>query len=41
MEIVSLMALLVTAYCGIFFLSERSPDSSDFIEGRDCKIDLN
>lgn len=37
MEIVSLMALLMTAYCGIFFLSDRNNQNSDFIEGRDCK----
>ncbi len=37
LEVVSLLALLVTAYCGIFFLSDRNSSSPDFQEGRDRK----
>ena len=37
LEVVSLFALLVTAYCGIFFLSSRNPSNPDFVSGKDCK----
>ena len=38
LEIISLISLLVTAYCGIFFLSDRNSQSDDFVVGRDCKF---
>ena len=37
LEIVSLVALIVTVYCGIFFLSARNPSKLEFIRGKDCK----
>ena len=38
LELLSLVALLLTAYCGIFFLSARSPSSVAFTSGKDCKL---
>ena len=37
-ELLSLCALLFTAYAGIFFLSHRRASSSDFLEGRDLEL---
>ena len=38
LEIVSLIALIVTVYCGIFFLSARNPAKLEYIRGKDCKL---
>ena len=38
LEIVSLVALIVTVYCGIFFLSARNPQKLEYIRGKDCKL---
>ena len=40
LEMVSLTALVVTVYCGIFFLSARDPSDIDYIQGKDCKCCL-
>ena len=38
LEVFSLVAIIVTVYCGIFFLSSKDPSSHEFISGRDCKL---
>ncbi len=38
LEVISLFALIVTVYCGLFFLSSRSPTSLGYQYGRDCKL---
>lgn len=40
LEIVSLIALIITVYCGIFFLSARNPRKNEYIHGKDCKLCL-
>ncbi len=37
LEVISLLALIVTVYCGIFYLSARNPSTTDFVDGKDCK----
>lgn len=41
LEIISLIALIVTVYCGIFFLSARNPSKLEYIRGKDCKTASN
>ena len=38
LEITSLLALLISGYAGLFFLSAREPTSSYFLPGKDCNI---
>ena len=40
LEIFSLLALIITVYCGIFFLSARNPMKLEFVSGKDCKDEL-
>ena len=40
LEIISLLSLSLTAYCGVFFLSDRDPKAMDFVQGKDCKVEL-
>lgn len=37
LEIISLIALIITTYCGVFYLSSRSPNRSGYVFGKDCK----
>lgn len=37
LEIVSLVALIITTYCGVFYLSSRNPTRNGYVFGKDCK----
>lgn len=41
LEIVSLLSLSLTSYCGVFFLSDRDPQAVDFVHGKDCKLECH
>lgn len=38
LEILSLMALIITTYCGVFYLSARNPSKNGYVFGKDCKV---
>ena len=38
LEVISFIALIVTSYAGIFFISSRKTPSAEFKDGRDCKF---
>ena len=38
LEIASLFASGITLYCGLYFLSSKSPSDASFKPSRDCKI---
>ena len=41
LEILSLIALIITTYCGVFYLSSRSPSKNGYVFGKDCKGLIN
>ena len=38
LEIYSMISLIITVYCGIYYLSSRPSGSPEFITGKDCKL---
>ena len=38
LEMVSLVTSCVTFYCGLYFLSSKSPSDPSYISSKDCKL---